>query len=375
MPLNRRVAWIPLALLSLGLLLGDVHSLDAQPKGNVPASQSPGSPIVIQREPAVLIAPKIYQVPLTLEPIKHLQLAAATDGIVQRLRCQEGDKLEAEAEAVRMEDKELQLIVEAAKANHRAAEIELRRAKTGMDADAVEIAEAKVQAAKAELDLAETRLGRAIIRAPFAGVVQRVLVQPGQFIGAGEPLVELADTSKLRLEIPVDRRDENSQTGKTVSLRIEDETVEAAIQTIYPPAEKFHPLRDLVDSVASAIVTVDNPAGKYPVGQTVHSPLIPRQPVCEVSKTSLHTQSDGKWKLQVIRKNVVHDLTVSTLGRVGEDRLYVTGPFAEGDEVIIKSSQELTDGTQVIQGSTGKNQPATRPGGRGRLPGEDEDPS
>lgn len=389
----RRVAtsktFAGVCLLGFGLLFCGALVLNAQLRPKLPypgqgtlpnrnAGQAGGEThVVIEREPAVLIAPKAYQVALALDPAKRVQLAAVEDGVIRRIQCGIGKPLAAEAEALRIDDRALQLKLERAKANFRAAEIELRRAQTGKDADLIEIAEAKQQAAKAELDLGEFEAGQAIVRAPFDGVVLRVNVIAGEWVRAGQPLAELADVTKLKVEIPVDRQDENSAQGKTVELKIEDAVVEGTIEHVLPPAERFQPLRDIVDSVASAIVVLDNAGGKYAVGQTVHSPLIPRHPVCEVAKSSLKTHPDGGWKLQVIRTGVVHDVAVTALGRVGEDRMYVSGPFAQGDEVITKTSKELPSGTQVAQDPRANPQ-FSRPGVPVRLPGkfdDDDDPS
>ena len=376
-------------VLGFGLLFCGVLVLNAQLRPKLPypgqgtlPNRSAGlagadTHVVIEREPAVLIAPKAYQVPLALEPAKRVELAAVEDGVIQRIQCGIGKPLAAEAEALRMDDRALQLKLERAKANFRAAEIEHHRAQTGKDVDSIEIAKAKQQAAKAELDLAELEAGRAIVRAPFDGVVLRLNAIAGEWVRAGQPLAELADVAKLKVEIPVDRQDENSVQGKTVKLKMEDAMVEGTIEHILPPAEKFQPLRDIVDSVVSAIVVFDNAGGKYAVGQTVHSPLIPRHPVCEVAKSSLKPQEDGSWKLQVIRNGVVHDVAVAALGRLGEERMYVSGPFAQGDEVITKSSKELPSGTQVAQNPRA-NPRFSRPGTPVRLPGkfdDDDDPS
>lgn len=351
--------------IGAGVLMGPFNSSHAQLRPSTSASESVN--VVIEREPAVLIPPKSYQIPLALEPIKHLHLSAVTDGVVHQVRSKTGEKLVAEAEALRMENREQQLLLEEAKANHRAAVVEVRRTKNGKDADLVEIAEAKLEAAQAAMKLAELRMEQTIIRAPFESQVFRIHVLAGEWVRAGQPLMEIADTAKLQVEIPVNRDEENSAEGKTATLRIGDAAVEGTIQTILPPAEKFHPLRDIVDSVASAVVILDNPNGKYGVGQTVHSELIPRHPVCEVAKGSMKTQEDGTWKLQVIREGLVKELAVSPLGRVGEDRMYVSGPFAEGDEVIVKTSQDLPDGTQVVRDQKAQVAPG---GTRFRLRGQ-----
>lgn len=47
---------------------------------------------------------------------------------------------------------------------------------------------------------ARVKLDSRILRAPFDGTIAQLLVQPGQWVGAGEPIVRLIDLHKLRVE-------------------------------------------------------------------------------------------------------------------------------------------------------------------------------
>ena len=91
----------------------------------------------------------------------------------------------------------------------------------------------------------------------------------------------------------------------------------------------------------------DNHDGKIKVGQTVYAPLIPRQPVVEVPVPAIGNLADGHRKVQVLRQSVVRDISVALLGQVGSTRVFVSGPFAEGDEVVYESSHQLSDGFQL----------------------------
>jgi hypothetical protein len=65
--------------------------------------------------------------------------------------------------------------------------------------------------------------------------------------------------------------------------------------------------------------------------------------------------------LQVLRENVVRDLNVRILGKVGTDDLYVSGRFVNGDEVIVSSTRALADGTPlraIAAGAAGSGQGA-----------------
>jgi HlyD family secretion protein len=70
---------------------------------------------------------------------------------------------------------------------------------------------AKVQAqereAKAQYSEAQELLQQSNVRAPRAGMVYFLPVQPGQFVGTGQLLVQVADLSKVRLRAFVDEPD------------------------------------------------------------------------------------------------------------------------------------------------------------------------
>jgi len=64
---------------------------------------------------------------------------------------------------------------------------------------------------------------------------------------------------------------------------------------------------------------------------------------------------NGQRKVQVLRELVVRDLPVTLMGSVGVERVFVSGPFADGDEVIYESSHLLADGFPLKPGSGGKS--------------------
>jgi RND family efflux transporter MFP subunit len=364
-------------LLKAGLVFGlavlaGVAYAQAQPgqqRGTQPSSGSdsaadPSAQVVIQREAPKLIEPDAYQAPLYLEPRRTLALTPLVDGIVSAVLTKPGQKVTPQAEAIRLDPAELQLIVERAKANHRAAQIEAKIAGSKGDGDQRELAEAKLQAAKADLDLAELRLQRATVRVPFAAEVLRVHVIEGELVRAGQPAVTIGDTSAMKVEIPVDRQ---TQPGQSIELRVEDRTVQGKVETILPLSEKFEPLRDLINSAASAVVIIDNAGGEWKPGQTVYASLIPQHPVAQVPTAAVQNGMDGTRKVQVVRDSVVRDISVEVLSSVGNDRVYVSGPLVAGDEVVVTASQPLPDGTQ-IRPAAAELAAESADGGRGPQP-------
>ena len=354
------------ALVSAGMLFGHAQFVAAQktapPKKRVVTATSPKEEpevprhVVIKRESLRLIDPKVYQIPLQLEAVRTVQLVALTDGIVRAVQLKPGQKADAQTEAVRLDNREQQFLLDRAKANYNVAQIEVKLAKSRKDAGLVELAEAKLQAAKIDLDLATFRFERSSIRVPFDGKAFRVNVVPGQFVRAGEPLLKFADTSKLQVEIPVDRK--QAAGGKTIEIHVEETTTQATIKEILPLPPRFEPLRDLINSAASAVIDVDNADGRFKVGQAAFAPLIPQHVVSAVPTASLENTADGGRKLQVVRDNTIRDIQVQLHGQVGTDRIFVSGSFAPGDEVIVSCEPErLPDGTLIRPGGVAAAQP------------------
>ena len=301
--------------------------------------------LTIKREALALTDPMKYNVPLRTAPAKSIELTSAEDGYVRQVHFKPGEKVSSQQEALRLEDSRQKLVVERARANLQAAKIEQKIADAKKDEDLQALAKARLDAAAADLKIAELELERTIVKVPFPGELFRIHVVAGQFSRAGEPLMTLADTSSLIVEIPVDRT--KVKTGTEVELNIENATVKSKIQSLLPPDARFEPLRNMVGSLSSAVVSIDNSKGEFFAGQTVYTKLIPKQPFAQVPTASISNQPDGKRQVQVLRKEVVRDIPVDILTQVGTDKVFVAGPFSDGDELILTSSQPLKDGQQV----------------------------
>lgn len=329
---------------SVAALLGLAAASQVSAQGNLPVAAT-GDHVVIKREAGRIIDPTRYRVPLSLEGIQTISLVAPFDGTIRQIAAKTNSKVQSQSEIVRLDDTIQKLYLKRAEAGLKIATLELRQGNKEGNKDESEIPQAKVDLAQAEVDIAKSTIDRATVRIPFEGEVQRILVVEGQFVKAGDPLAIVADHRMMKVEIPVDRA--TAEAGKKLGIRVDSLETDGKIDAVLPLATKFEPLRDLFDSIASVQVVIDNSAGKLKVGQTVHAPMIPRQPVVEVANSAVGNQTDGKRKVQVVRQNVVRDIPVVLMGQVGTARVFVSGAFADGDEVIYESSHQLGDGFQL----------------------------
>jgi HlyD family secretion protein len=106
----------------------------------------------------------------------------------------------AQANLDRLQGEQRGGALEAAQAGVRVAEANLAQLRSGAAAGDLAVAQAEVQRAEAAVQLAQVALAETELKAPFAGTVAALAVNPGEFVAAGAPLVTLADLGTLEVE-------------------------------------------------------------------------------------------------------------------------------------------------------------------------------
>jgi multidrug efflux pump subunit AcrA (membrane-fusion protein) len=298
----------------------------------------------IDSVPIELIMPERYQVSSVLDPIRRVALVAPADGVVRTLDARPGAIVRESQELAQLDRSEAAARVKMAQADVKEKQAVLRSASGGGIRQ--EVATAQVEAAEARAELAQLELDRLTLRAPFAGRIVSTPVGAGQFVLKGTVVAELADVTSLKALVPVDRRGVKAGTDATVF--VEEQEQVAKVQSVLPLLESYARLRELAAPFASASIVVPNPRGELEPGLRVRSASLPSTPITTISKSALKKPEGGTGSMvQVIRNEYVSNVPVEVLGRVGQDRIQVTGPFRHNDALILSSSVPLLAGTLV----------------------------
>jgi HlyD family secretion protein len=121
------------------------------------------------------------------------------------------------------------------------------RAKSGLDRAEVAVAKAKLE------------LGRSRVRAPFAGRVANVKVQPGQWVRPGDELMTIVELLRVKVDVQVLEGQIAFLTpGRSARVHFAafpDESFTGRIETI-------NPMVDQETRSARVVVSVPNPQGK-----------------------------------------------------------------------------------------------------------------
>lgn len=148
----------------------------------------------------------------------------------------------------------------------------VREAQAAVEAARAAIQTAAASRAVAQADAAETR-----IVAPFAGTVLRRLVEPGEVVAPGTPLVTLVDLARLHAKVYVAEADlgkvklgeaarvwTDAFPGRAFTARV----VEIAQQAEFTPRD-VHTKDERVKLVFAVKLAIDNPAGVLKPGMPV----------------------------------------------------------------------------------------------------------
>ena len=219
--------------------------------------------------------------------------------------------------------------------------------------DAVRAAQSDVDAAKSELGAARQMLQASqayadylAVRAPFDGMITARNVHPGSLVRPSDqlPMVRCQKLSKLRLVVPVPELD---VSGLDAGLPAEF-TVPAY------PGKVFHGMisrlghsLDQRTRTMPVELDVDNGTGElepgmYPmvqweVDRPYRTTFVPQTSVGHaLSKTFIDVVRDGKIRVIPV-----------TTGQTMEDWIEVFGDVQPGQTVVLRASEDLTDGTSV----------------------------
>ncbi len=193
--------------------------------------------------------------------------------------------------------------------------------------------------ARARAQLAQTRHQRTqmIVRAPFDGIVAERLVQPGEYLRAGDAVARLVDTGtrEVRVHAPVELA-RHVAAGTRVLVRTGSDEREARVTALVPVGDEASRQLELRVAVAEQA---------FPVGSavTVGLPSAASRMVVAVPRDALVLRREGDFVVRVDAANRAERLVV----RAGEEidgLVEVEGKVAPGDRLVVRGAERLEAG-------------------------------
>jgi RND family efflux transporter MFP subunit len=311
-----------------------------------PAERPPlsGTPVAVTD---TLIA-DAFEAAGTALPVRVATLSTKLMGTVTAVPVHEGDRVAAGQVLVRLDSRELEakrIQAEAglteATAVHQDATVQAGRIRD-LYADSA--------ATKAQLDQAETGLARAEaalagargmvaeltatasyseVRAPFAGIVTRRLVDPGSFASPGTPLATVEDAATLRVTVTAaPEAVRGLRRGATIVATIGDTAVRATVEGVVSAGANLYTVNALVPNTGGRFLSGSASTLALPHG-TRRVILVPEGAVVRQGDlTGVRTASAGLASLRWVK-----------LGRTLGGSVEVLSGLTPGDTVMVAGGE------------------------------------
>ncbi|MCJ8169673.1 efflux RND transporter periplasmic adaptor subunit [Atopomonas sediminilitoris] len=223
--------WLLAAVIAVALLLwmalGKLSTMqDSAPEAQLVA-EAQLAQVQIQWLEAQKV-PRALVVQGQLEPWRRVELRAQVAGVVERLDKDKGSRVQAGERLLTLSGDARPAEVTRARAAAAQQQAEMEAAQrllknrliSSNDLLKVKAEQARAQA---ELAMAELALARTQIDAPFAGVYDQRMVEPGDYVEPGQSLLTLVDVSQLKVAAQVPQQEVlHLQLGQAVQVELLD---------------------------------------------------------------------------------------------------------------------------------------------------------
>ena len=204
-----------------------------------------------------------------------------------------------------------------------------------------------------EVTVAKSQLGRAEIRAPFAGTVVRRFLGVGDQVdgSGGQPVVEVAAIEALELlgTVPANRLND-IKTGETFKFTTDaapGATFEARVVAALPAV-------DPATNNGTVRVRIQNPKRLLKLGQylSLELPSKESSPRLVVPKQAIYPGESGEPHVYVVKGEEADMVPVVVGAQTGEQAEIISG-VSDGDSVIVNGGYGLPEKSKVrVKGST-----------------------
>jgi membrane fusion protein (multidrug efflux system) len=198
--------------------------------------------------------------------------------------------------------------------------------------------------AKGKLQQALVEHKRGFLRSPINGVLNHLFVDEGEFIDRGEPMADLVNVDKIRINVNIPEMDVRyMRVGQKTKVKVDafpDRLISGTIDFVAYKA-------DPGTKTFRTRVLVDNPKHEIRPGMIARVSFL-RRVIPDALAAPLFALVDkgGERILFVEKDGVAHARTVS-VGIIEGDRVQITSGLNAGEHLIVTGQTEVEQGMKV----------------------------
>lgn len=218
--------------------------------------------------------------------------------------------------------------------------------KSGPRSEQIDAAQSQVRAAQASLEQAQAQLDKTTVQAPFAGTVLSVPVDPGAYVGVGQPIAKLVNRSELEVQAYLAPENVNSiSVGDPVRINSEGSGRVTAIA----PAVDTDTGSIEVRVAANADTASDLIPGTY--ADLRFQSGAASSSLSQLPLSAVKTSAGGSFVLAVSSSNILKQVPIE-VGDVSDSIIRVRSDLPE--QPIVRDASGLSAGQEVT--ISGENQ-------------------
>ncbi|MBM4048349.1 MAG: efflux RND transporter periplasmic adaptor subunit [Planctomycetes bacterium] len=214
-------------------------------------------------------------------------------------------------------------------------EFDAARSERDLAVEAVNTAQSSIQQRKAALEVARINLDKARIKAPFAGIVSRKLIEKGESLVTGWPVFEVVDDSEIHIRAPIDEVDSGKlqlgQRARITSDAFPGKSFWGRLIEISPVVSTQKEQNRTVD----VKVAMEGERPVFRVGMSADAEIITNtKPDALFVPSYAIMERDRRKLVYVLASPRVEERRIET-GLTNWDRTEIVSGLAEGDHVVV----------------------------------------
>jgi len=286
-------------------------------------------------------------------PWESMMLSAKMPGKIATAPVEEGAQAAKGAVIAELETQDLSIELAKARSEARGARARYKRIKKLYDDSAATItqfesAETVYKGASSALSSLEEKMASARITAPFAGIVSKKLVLPGSVVNAGQPIAELVDISRVKIDAGFSEVEaEHIEKGRKTQI-----IVDAF------PDQKFEGEVDYVGSVVdpltrtfSAKIAIDNKANLLKAGMSARVRIVtgayPGAMTVPVGALLKEGEKNYVFAVEKTGEGLCARKREVEAGFPDRNIIQIKSGLRKDEVVVVRGMEKLSDGSRV----------------------------
>jgi membrane fusion protein (multidrug efflux system) len=292
----------------------------------------------------------VLVLPGETEARHDLVLAAERDGAVNFIGPKEGEWVKKDDLIAQIDMVALKATLERCEATAKMAESIAERRKSLHDGkmisqEALDQALTDHTLAICNLKEAQVNYEHASVRAPIDGVINKLHIDPGEFVNRGQKVADLVDVRSIRINVQIPEMDVRYiKNGEKVLVTIDAYEGEKWIGEIDLVSFKADP----ATKTFKARVVVDNQDLRIRPGMIAHVAFLRREIPDAITAPIFSIVDKGGERIVFIEENGIAKARTIEIGVIGLDKVQVTKGLNVGEKLIVKGQHEVEDGMKVI---------------------------